>query len=135
PTSEASAAPELRVCLRIDERITEAGLKRQLDNLHQVAKQHDGNRSRESGGYAASVNYVIAELRDAGLSPRREGFGVAAFEQLGPGVLEVTQPQPRRFLPGRNRLRTGEFTPLSGSPPGEVTAEIAAVGIELGLGN
>jgi Zn-dependent M28 family amino/carboxypeptidase len=131
-----AAAPEpLKPCPNIEAEITREALKRHLENFLQVAKQHDGNRSRPSGGYRASVAYVLSELRDAGLEPTREGFAVPTFEVVGPGVLEMTRPTKRSFLPARNRLRTGEFTPLNGSPPGEVAAVVAAVGIELGLGN
>lgn len=136
PTPSLSAgAPPLSPCPALDRGITGETLRRHLDNLTQVAKQYGGDRSRASGGFDASVAYVMHELEAAGLAPRRDAFDVPASSVLGPGALAVTSPTRRAFLPGRRRLTAGEFTPLRGSPPGDVTAEIAAVGVSLGPGN
>lgn len=133
---DAAPAPAPKVpCPKVVESIQSAALKRHLENYLQIAKQHDGNRARASGGYAASVAYVLAELREVGHTPRRERFDVSASEVLGPGVMTMNAPRERKFLPGRNRLRTGDFTPVRGSPPGEVTADVAAVAVQLGANN
>jgi Zn-dependent M28 family amino/carboxypeptidase len=134
-TAAGEPEPPPVPCPELGGLVDAAKLKRHLDNFMQIAKQHDGNRSREAGGYQASVAYVMHQLDEAGLSPKRSAFDVRSFEILGPGALVMTKPEKRAFLPGRNRLRTGDFTPVRGSPPGSVTAEVAAVEVDLGLGN
>ncbi len=134
PTPTASTV-ELHPCPKLDDGITKPSLRRHLEILHAVARRHGGNRSRESGGFEASVDYVLAELSRAGWVAELHKVWIPAFEVHGPGALVMTRPRKRAYLPARKSRADGEFTPVNGTPPGDVTAEVVAAGVALGRGN
>jgi hypothetical protein len=121
-------------CADIAARIERATLEPHLARLAAIAKEHGGNRAHGTRGYDASVRYVVEALGEVGLEAEVRGMDVPDFHLFGPGVLEVTRPARRAFrAPARGV--TADYMTMSGSPSGEVTAEVAAVGVELGPGN
>lgn len=130
----SAQAPLPPPCPAVAERLSKATLEPHLAELLDIAKRHGGNRAHGTQGYDASVRYVVDVLAAAGLTARVESHDVPEFRLAGPGVLEVTRPLHRSFR-AAGKGAAGEYVTLAGSPSGDVTAELAAVAIELGRGN
>ena len=95
-----------------------------------------GDRRRERrepllrhSGYDASVDYVVETLEAAGYDPEVQTFDYLAFEVIGPSALQQTAPNPVTYVLGV------DFGPITQSDPGDVTAAVTAVDLQLGLGN
>lgn len=54
--------------------ITKASLTKHLDALQGIADQNNGTRASGTPGYAASLDYVEAQLKQAGLTTQRQEF-------------------------------------------------------------
>ena len=73
---------KLLECVRLD------GVMEHLDAFQDIADANDGNRADQTPGYAASVDYVVETLEDAGWSAE-----VAPFTYLA-GDVELSQVSP-----------------------------------------
>ncbi|HYU57338.1 MAG TPA: M20/M25/M40 family metallo-hydrolase, partial [Actinomycetota bacterium] len=80
-------------------------------------------RAMGTPGYDASVEHVADRLAEAGLEPHTERFTMPAFFQDGPTDLAVGD---RRFEDGR------QVRALLYSPPGNVAAPLAPLGLDAG---
>lgn len=72
PSPEALDPQELAGKITIDAMYTH------LRKLQEIADAHDGNRAVGSGGYDASVDYVVQVLRDKGFD-----VDTPEFERMG----------------------------------------------------
>jgi Zn-dependent M28 family amino/carboxypeptidase len=126
-------------CQAFDELVTRDALRGHLEQLEQIATDNDGNRAASTPGWDATIAYVQGELDAAGHTVSTTTFDFPNAKILGPGVFEITAPTARTFV-GANfndpeNDPNGEFTPMGGSVPGDVTAELVAVDLAMGPGN
>jgi Zn-dependent M28 family amino/carboxypeptidase len=97
--------------------------------FQEIADANGGNRFSGLPGYDASVDYVVGRLEAAGYDPVIQAFDYLAWAALGPSALEQTAPTPTTYVEGE------DFEVLQQSDPGDVTASVTAVDLQLGLGN
>ena len=109
--------------------MTLEGVRAHQAALQEIADENDGNRFSGFSGYDASVDYVVDTLEAAGYDPEVQTFNYLAFEVVGPSALQQTAPNAVTYVEGV------DFGPITQSDPGDVTAAVTAVDLQLGLGN
>ncbi|GAA3961051.1 M28 family metallopeptidase [Allohahella marinimesophila] len=97
-----------------------------LKMFDDIAKANGGNRAAGLPGYDASIDYVKAELEKAGYEVKLHAFPFNAFYPQGPGVLQID---------GTSYVFDTDFTYLTQTEAGDVTAPVQAVDLQLGEGN
>ena len=100
-----------------------------LQMLNDIAQANGGNRAAGLPGYQASLDYIQGTLERAGYTVSRQAFPFSAFYPQGPGLLESLAPTPTAYE------WDVDFTYLSQTDAGDVSAPLAAVDIALGAGN
>jgi Zn-dependent M28 family amino/carboxypeptidase len=136
-TSVARAAPSPEDCAdrvnntynKLLECVTVEGVREHQAALQSAADANGGNRFSGFGGYDASVDYVVQTLEAAGYEPVVQTFDYLAFEVVGPSALQQTAPQAVTYVEGV------DFGVITQSDPGDVTAPVTPVDLQLGLGN
>ncbi|HET8778490.1 MAG TPA: PA domain-containing protein, partial [Agromyces sp.] len=130
PAGAAFAAPGSQSCdsrnnntiQKLLECVDADGAMEHLQAFQQIADENGGNRAAGLPGYEASVDYVVETLEAAGWNVTIDEF---PFTFVGPSELEQLTPVQATY-------ETGPFT---GSGPGNVTAAVTPVDLQLGLGN
>ncbi|WP_167043471.1 M28 family metallopeptidase [Salinibacterium sp. ZJ454] len=129
PAGAAAAAPAAKCDNRTNNTISKLlecvdadGAMEHLEAFQQIADENGGTRAAGLPGYEASVEYVTDTLEAAGWNVTIDEFD---FTFVGPSTLTQLTPVNAEY-------ETGPFT---GSGPGDVTAAVTAVDIQLGLGN
>lgn len=100
-----------------------------LQMLNDIAQANGGNRAAGLPGYQRSLDYIQSTLEGAGYTVTRQAFPFSAFYPQGRGLLQTVAPTPGQFE------WDVDFTYLSQTDAGDVTAAAAAVDIALGAGN
>jgi Zn-dependent M28 family amino/carboxypeptidase len=109
--------------------VTLEGVREHQAAFQAIADANGGNRFSGLPGHDESVAYVVERLEAAGYDPVVQPFDYLAFTQLGPSALEQTAPAQVTYTEGT------DFGVISQSDPGDVTAAVTAVDLQLGLGN
>jgi Zn-dependent M28 family amino/carboxypeptidase len=109
--------------------VTLQGVREHQAAFQAIADANGGNRFSGLPGHDESVAYVVERLEAAGYDPVVQPFDYLAFTQLGPSALEQTAPAQVTYTEGT------DFGVISQSDPGDVTAAVTAVDLQLGLGN
>jgi Zn-dependent M28 family amino/carboxypeptidase len=122
-TRENNTYPKLLECVRLSQ------VRAHQAALQKIADQNDGNRFSGTSGYNASVAYVVSKLRAAGYDPQVQTFDYLAFEVVGPSTLQQVAPNQITYVEGT------DFGAITQTDPGDVTANVTAVDLQLGLGN
>jgi Zn-dependent M28 family amino/carboxypeptidase len=115
--------PKLLECIRLDQ------VREHQAALQRIADENGGNRFSGLPGYDASVDYVVERLEAAGYDPVVQAFDYLAFEVVGPSALQQVAPNAVTYVEGV------DFEPITQTDPGDVTAPVRAVDLQLGLGN
>jgi Zn-dependent M28 family amino/carboxypeptidase len=126
--SAASSACDNRVNNNFEkllECITLEGVREHQAAFQAIANANGGNRFSGLPGHDASVDYVVDKLTQAGYHPTVQEFEYLAFTPLGPSTLEQTAPIPTIYVEGT------DFQVMDQSDPGDVTALVTAVDINL----
>lgn len=110
-------------CMRAD------NIQYHLEMLYGIAGANDGNRAAGLSGYDASVDYIQSTLESAGYDVSIQAFPFTAFYPVAEGMLDAVLPSPQSYVWEQ------DFTYLSQTEPGDVTAAVAAVDLELGPDN
>jgi Zn-dependent M28 family amino/carboxypeptidase len=130
PVQAASAAPgngcdnrTNNTYSKLLECVTVEGVREHQAQFQKIADASDdpvypGTRAAGTQGYAASVDYVAGQLRDAGYRVTLDEF---EFEFVFPALLQQLTPVNATY-------ETGAFT---GSPSGDVTGNVIPVDINL----
>jgi Zn-dependent M28 family amino/carboxypeptidase len=136
PAAVPAAQGEERTCVRTGDPVREllecVTLKEIMKHerrLQAIASDHGGTRASGTPGYDASARYVANRLRDAGYVVRRQVFDAFRFAELGPSELQQVAPTAVDYVAGTDFIATPH------SEEGDVTADVTAVDIQLGLGN
>ncbi|HEX6953523.1 MAG TPA: M28 family peptidase, partial [Agromyces sp.] len=98
------------------------GALEHLEAFQAIADENDGNRAAGTSGYEDSVDYVVEVLEAAGWTVTIDEFD---FTYVGPSTLTQLTPVSAEYPTG----------PYTGSGPGDVTAAVTPVDLQLGLGN
>jgi Zn-dependent M28 family amino/carboxypeptidase len=105
----------------IEDAVTRDGLRAHLKALQRIADEHDGTRASGTPGYDASVEYVVAELREAGYKPQVHRFRYTDSRELEPPELTRTSPEAVTYAEGE------DFIAFRYSGGGDVAAQLQAV--------
>lgn len=100
-----------------------------LQALQDIASLNGGNRAAAQPGYQASVDYVRATLERAGYTVTLQAFPFTSYEPIGPGTLSMLLPTPTDYVWDE------DFTYLSQTEAGDVSAAVVPVDLMLGAGN
>jgi aminopeptidase Y len=114
---------ELLECVTID------GVRAHQSVLQSIADANGGTRVSGTPGYNESAEYVASQMEDAGYDVTMQQFQHPAFIQLGPSVLEQLSPVPTTYIEGFDHALPSQ------TDPGDVTALVTAVDLQLGSGN
>ncbi len=136
-TGTAVAAPSNKACYdrendsykKLLECMRVQGVRGHQAALQAIADANDGNRFSGFGGYDDSVDYVVAQLEAAGYDPDVQTFNYLAYEVAGDSALEQTAPDEVTYELGV------DFGPITQTDPGDVTAAVTPVDLQLFLGN
>ncbi|MCC3302963.1 M28 family metallopeptidase [Arthrobacter sp. zg-Y895] len=120
---KGSGKPDASEMLR--KKVTVKNVLRHLDALQAAADANGENRASGTPGYEASGRYIEQQLRRAGYNPVRQPFSYDQFELSGE-TFEQVSPTAQAYVAGT------EFSTMSYSGPGDVTAGLIAVDINLG---
>ncbi len=137
PGSAALAAPSSSGCGnrtnntydKVLECVRVEGVRKHQAALQRIADANGGNRFSGFAGYDRSVDYVVNTLEAAGYDPEVQEFDYLAFEVVGPSALQQIAPNATTYVEGV------DFGAITQSDPGNVTAPVTAVDLQLGLGN
>ncbi|HEX4854618.1 M28 family metallopeptidase, partial [Arenimonas sp.] len=94
-----------------------------------IADANNGTRVSGTPGYDASKDYVVQQMTAAGYNVTVQPFQFRTWIDFGPSVLAQTSPGPATYVEGI------DYNEMTESDPGDVTAAVSAVDIQLGLGN
>jgi Zn-dependent M28 family amino/carboxypeptidase len=109
--------------------VTLQGVREHQAAFQAIADANGGNRFSGLPGYDASVDYVVERLEAAGYDPTVQEFDYLAFTPLGDSALEQTAPVATTYVEGV------DFGVIDQSDPGDVTAAVTGVDLQLVLGN
>jgi Zn-dependent M28 family amino/carboxypeptidase len=114
---------------KVLECVTLEGAMEHEEAFQNIADANGGTRALGTPGYDESADYVEDRLEAAGYTVTRQTFDVFAWEDLGGSVLEQVAPNSVSYVEGT------DFAATTQSEPGDVTADVTAVDLQLGLGN
>ena len=115
--------PKLLECVRLSE------VRAHQAALQAIADDNDGHRFSGFEGYNESVDYVVDTLRASGYDPQVQTFDYLAFQPVGPSVLQQVAPNTITYV------ENTDFGLITQSDSGDVTANVTAVDLQLGIGN
>ena len=115
--------PKILECIRLSE------VREHQAAFQAIANANGGNRFSGMPGYDASVEYVVDTLEAAGYEADVQDFDYLAYEVVGPSVLQQVAPGVVTYVLGT------DFGPITQTDPGDVTAAVTPVDLQLGLGN
>ena len=109
--------------------VTLEGVRGHQATFQAIADANGGDRFAASQGYYDSVNYVAGKLTEAGYNVTIQPFDYTAFYQTAPSSLRQVSPLAVQYI------EDTDYTLLEYGASGDVTAAVAPVDIQLGLGN
>jgi Zn-dependent M28 family amino/carboxypeptidase len=127
--SAAYADPNNNNSAKLRTAVTLEGVRAHQFALQQIADANGGNRFAGLPGYDESVDYVVDTLEAAGYDPVVQPFDYLAYREVGPSVLQQIAPAAVTYVEGV------DFGAITQTDPGDVTANVTNVDLQLGLGN
>ncbi|MER1995458.1 MAG: M28 family peptidase [Arthrobacter sp.] len=109
---------------KLRDKVTINGVYSHLQALQNAAPYNGGSRAAGTPGYEAGAQYVERQLRKAGYQPFRQPFTYEQFVLNGE-LLEQVSPDAVEYEAGT------DFVTMSYSGPGDVTAEVTVVDVNL----
>ena len=92
--------------------------------LQQIARRNGDTREVLSGGYTASLDYVVNTLERAGYKPQIDMFDFPFWRETAPPVLNRVTPTPKTYVPGDaddDGSPAVDFITLGNSPTASAT--------------
>jgi Zn-dependent M28 family amino/carboxypeptidase len=114
---------------KLQECVTLDGVNEHRSAFQAIADANGGTRAAGTSGYDASVDYVAAQLEAAGYDVTIQQYLTYVYRQLGPSTLEQIAPGSVVYT------EDVDYNLMSNTDPGDVTAAVTAVDLDLGLGN
>jgi Zn-dependent M28 family amino/carboxypeptidase len=127
--SAAYADPNNNNSAKLRQAVTLEGVRAHQLALQQIADANGGNRFAGLPGHDKSVDYVVGALEAAGYDAVVQSFDYLAYAVVGASALQQTAPGSIAYVEGV------DFGPIDQTDPGDVTAPVTAVDLQLGLGN
>ena len=127
--SAAYADPNNNNSAKLRDAVTLEGVRAHQLALQEIADANGGNRFSGLPGYDESVAYVVDKLEAAGYDPVIQPFDYLAYGEVGPSILQQTAPSAVTYVEGV------DFGAITQTDPGDRTAPVTAVDLQLGLGN
>ena len=109
--------------------VTVEGVREHQAAFQEIADANGGIRASGTPGYDESAFYVAERLLSADYAVTLQPFLFEAFFQLGPSTLEQVAPVAAVYV------ENTDYELMSQTDPGDVTAAVTAVDLQLGLGN
>ena len=109
--------------------VTLDGVRAHQAAFQAAADANGGTRASGLPGHVASVDYVVSMMSAAGYDVTVQVFNRFAFYQTGPSSLGQLIPVATAYSEGF------DFDLMTHTEPGNVTAAVSAVDLDLGLGN
>jgi len=106
--------------------VTLDGVLRHLAEFQTIADANSGTRASGTAGYDASAAYVASLMAAAGYDVTVQEFSFDAFRRLDPSVLQQTTPGTVVYS------EQIDFNVAEFSAPGDVTAPVTSVDLQLG---
>jgi Zn-dependent M28 family amino/carboxypeptidase len=125
----AAADPNNNNSEKLRAAVTVAGIREHQAAFQAIADANGGNRFSGLPGYDASAQYVYDKAVAAGYNVRFQEFEYLAYFIQGPFTLEQVAPTPTLYV------EDTDYTSVDQSEPGDVTAPVTAVDLQLGPGN
>jgi Zn-dependent M28 family amino/carboxypeptidase len=100
------------------------GVAKRLAALQGIADANGGTRASGTPGYAASVAYVVAEARKAGLTVATQDFTFPFFQENSASLAQIA-PTPTTYVEGT------DFATMTFSGAGDVTGTAVPVDLLL----
>ncbi len=100
-----------------------------LHELQKIADLNDGNRSSSTPGHELSANYIAQKLMLAGYEVEFSPYTYERYEQVGTASLAQLAPNQVDYI------EEDQFAIMPYSTTGNITGEVEAVDLALGLGN
>ncbi len=119
--SPASADANNNTSRKLREAVTAEGVGRHLAAFDAIGAANDNTRASGTPGYAASRDYVVEQLREAGYDPVVQPFTFNFFRELSPSSLEQVSPNATTYA------NPADFATMTYSAPGDVTATVVPV--------
>lgn len=114
---------------KLQECVTVEGVREHQAAFQAIADVNNGIRTSGTPGYDASVDYVVQTLLTSGYDVTVQPFPFQTFIKLGPSILEQVAPVPTTYVEGT------DYRLMANTDPGNVTAQVTSVDLDLGLGN
>ena len=114
---------------KISECVTVKGVRNHQLEFQNIADDNGGIRTSGTPGYDESVDYVARRMKRAGYEVTKQPFEFNAFIQLGDSNLMQNAPT------ATNYVEDTDYTLLSQTEPGDVTATVTPVDLDLGPAN
>jgi Zn-dependent M28 family amino/carboxypeptidase len=114
---------KLLECVSLD------GVLEHEEALQRIADRNNDTRASGTSGYDDSIDYVERRLQRAGYSTTRQEFDFFKFTDLHGSEMEQTAPGAVTYV------EDVDFAATDHSEPGDVTASVTPVDIQLGIGN
>ncbi|WP_436496515.1 M28 family metallopeptidase [Actinokineospora sp. HUAS TT18] len=115
----AAADPNNNSPKKLTKAVTVEGVMEHLTALQAVSDANGGDRAAGRSGYAASVDYVVDRLTDAGYTPTVQAFEFPYFEENS--ELQQLTPTPITYVNNRDFNRNGFVPTFIGEATGVVT--------------
>jgi len=109
--------------------VTLEGVMEHQEAFQAIADDNGGTRASGTPGYDRSVDYVEDRLQKAGYVVTRQSLPFNSYHEVGPSELQQVSPDAVDYDYGT------DFGATPHSDPGDVTAPVTAVDLQLGLGN
>lgn len=109
---------------KLRQAVSAEGVMEHLEAFQAIADEH-GDRASGNPGYAASRDYVVERLEDAGYDPEVQAFDFAYFEQVGAATFERTAPEATTYVEDE------DFITMDYAGSGDATAPVEGVDLDL----
>jgi Zn-dependent M28 family amino/carboxypeptidase len=140
PIDDDDDAPEAVTpvdCSAIEHSMTREGLLVHLEAIEAIAVASDGNRVVGTPGWEGTIDYVEDRLEEYGYAPARTDVTYSYFEEETDPVLSMVSPTAADYTFSEDDpvSMPGDFQRMHLSRPGDVSALVTAVDLDLGLDN
>jgi hypothetical protein len=122
----AAADPNNNSSKKLQKAVTLDGVIQHLEEFQEIADANGGTRAAGTPGYDASAEYVHDLLADAGYDVEYQEFLFPFFLENSDAEFEEVSPEPQEFVVNE------DFATMTFSGPGDVTATVQGVDLNLG---
>ncbi|MGB5756596.1 MAG: M20/M25/M40 family metallo-hydrolase [Acidimicrobiales bacterium] len=112
--------------------VTVEGIRSHQAAFQDAADANGGTREASTPGYDASVDYVVAQLEDAGYEITVQGFDYFFSDDNTVPILERVEPTAISYLDGNSNFPDGDFASMTFTGNADLE-NTAVVGVDLAI--